>query len=69
MQKPSERHKLTSDNNIIKLKNPVHDPFKCNIRPAQQSASYRTVSVQWYSCDVWCELPFWDHDKNISISL
>jgi len=29
MQKPSERHKLTSDNNIIKFKNPVHDPFKC----------------------------------------
>jgi len=28
MQKPSERHKLTSDNNIIKVKNPVHDPFK-----------------------------------------
>jgi len=29
MQKPSERHKLTSDNNIIKFKKPVHDPFKC----------------------------------------
>jgi len=28
MQKPSERHKLTSDNNIIKFKKPVHDPFK-----------------------------------------
>jgi len=27
MQKPSERHKLTSDNNIIKFKKPVHDPF------------------------------------------
>jgi len=27
MQKPSERHKLTSDNNIIKSKKPVHDPF------------------------------------------
>jgi len=27
MQKPRERHKLTSDNNIIKLKKPVHDPF------------------------------------------
>jgi len=26
MQKPSERHKLTSDNNIIKFKKPVHDP-------------------------------------------
>jgi len=25
--KPSERHKLTSDNNIIKFKKPVHDPF------------------------------------------
>jgi len=28
MQNPCERHKLTSDNNIIKLKKPVHDPFK-----------------------------------------
>jgi len=28
MQKPSERHKLTSDNNIIQFKKPVHDPFK-----------------------------------------
>jgi len=27
MQKPSEHHKLTSDNNIIKFKKPVHDPF------------------------------------------
>jgi len=27
MQKPSERHKLTSDNNIIKFKKPVYDPF------------------------------------------
>jgi len=31
MQKPSGRHKLTSDNNIIKFKKPVHDPFKCNL--------------------------------------
>jgi len=30
MQKPSERHKLTSDNNIIKCKKPVHDPFNSN---------------------------------------
>jgi len=28
MQKPSKRHKLTSDNNIIKFKKPVHDPLK-----------------------------------------
>jgi len=28
MQKPSECHKLTSDNNIIQFKKPVHDPFK-----------------------------------------
>jgi len=28
MKQPSERHKLTSDNNIIKFKKPVHDPFK-----------------------------------------
>jgi len=28
MQKPSERYKLASDNNIIKFKKPVHDPFK-----------------------------------------
>jgi len=28
MQKPSERYKLTSDNNIITFKKPVHDPFK-----------------------------------------
>jgi len=27
MQKPSERHNFTSDNNIIKFKRPVHDPF------------------------------------------
>jgi len=27
MQKPSERHKFTSENNIIKFKKPVHDPF------------------------------------------
>jgi len=30
MQKPSERHKLTSDNNIIKFKKPVHDPFNAS---------------------------------------
>jgi len=30
MQNPSERHKLTSDNNIIKFKKPVHEPFKIN---------------------------------------
>jgi len=28
MQKPSERHKLTSDNNIIKFKKLVHETFK-----------------------------------------
>jgi len=27
MQKPSERHKFTSENNIINFKKPVHDPF------------------------------------------
>jgi len=27
MQKPSERHKFTSDNNIIQFKKAVHDPF------------------------------------------
>jgi len=27
MQKPSERHKLTSDNNIIQFKKPVYDSF------------------------------------------
>jgi len=27
MQKPSERHKFTSENNIIKFKKPVHDTF------------------------------------------
>jgi len=31
MQKPSERHKLTSDNNIIKFKKPVHDPFNVSV--------------------------------------
>jgi len=28
MQKSRERHKFTSENNIIKFKKPVHDPFK-----------------------------------------
>jgi len=28
MQKPSQRHKLTSDNNIIQFKKPVQDPLK-----------------------------------------
>jgi len=28
MQKPRECHKLTSDNSIINVKKPVHDPFK-----------------------------------------
>jgi len=27
MQKPNKRHKFTSENNIINLKKPVHDPF------------------------------------------
>jgi len=27
MQKPSERHKLTLDNNIIKFQKSVHDPL------------------------------------------
>jgi len=37
MQKTSKRHKLTSDNNLVKFKKPVHDPFKrfkLNHRPA-----------------------------------
>jgi len=29
MQKPSERHKLTSDNNIIKFKKPVQKLVAC----------------------------------------
>jgi len=28
MYKPNERHKLTTDNNIKKIKKSVHDPFK-----------------------------------------
>jgi len=32
MQKPSERYKLTLDNNIITFKKPVHDPFKTKSR-------------------------------------
>jgi len=41
MQKPSERHKLTSDNNIIKFKKPVHDPFKTAVNQRQS----QTVSL------------------------
>jgi len=37
MQKPSERHKLTSDNKIIKFKKPVHDPF--NYKPGSPAMS------------------------------
>jgi len=31
MQKPSERHKLTSDNNIIKFTKPVHGDFNVTV--------------------------------------
>jgi len=39
MQKPSERHEFTSENNIIKFKKPFHDPFKIHSHqngPAQE---------------------------------
>jgi len=39
MQKPSERHKFTSENNIIKFKKPVHNPFKA----ALQKVHFRNV--------------------------
>jgi len=42
MQKPSEHHKLTLDNNIIKFKKPVHDPFK--IKAAFQAIN----NVGWH---------------------
>jgi len=32
MQKPSECHKVTSDNNIMQFKKPVHDPVKANTK-------------------------------------
>jgi len=51
MQKPSERHKLTSDNNIIKLKKPVHDPFKdviqCDLRNvSKRKAGFLKVDLK-----------------------
>jgi len=39
MQKPSERYKLTSDNNIITFKKPGHDPFKYK--------KFRLISDMW----------------------
>jgi len=42
MRKPRERHKLTSDNNIIKFKKPVHDPFNTT------SQFYTTVILIYY---------------------
>jgi len=46
MQKPSERYKLTSDNNIITFKKPVHDPFNVNLmwRPLET-----TICLQSWS--------------------
>jgi len=33
--KTKRRHKLTSDNNIIKFKKPLHDPFKTAVNQRQ----------------------------------
>jgi len=44
MQNPSERHKLTSDNNIIKFKKPVHDPYK-----HQQDSKNSYILIQNYN--------------------
>jgi len=43
MQKPSERHKLTSDNNILKFKKPVHDPFNS----LQTAVCVRVLKKAW----------------------
>jgi len=40
MQKPSERYKLTSDNNIITFKKPVHDPFNAKRGLREQPSIY-----------------------------
>jgi len=45
MQKPSERHKLTSDNNIIKFKKPVHDPYKYIITKRRYLKKKRSRSM------------------------
>jgi len=42
MQKPSEHHKFTSDNNIITFKKPVHDPFNSN------TASFSLTPCWWF---------------------
>jgi len=47
MQKPSERYKLTSDNNIITFKKPVHDPFNTDF--GCKAAENRTLTCPSFS--------------------
>jgi len=43
MQKPSERHMFTSDNNIITFKKPVHDPFNTKLVCMSIKPTFLTV--------------------------
>jgi len=44
MQKPSKRHKLASDNIMIKFKKPVHDPFKAQENRGQGQSIQNLLS-------------------------
>jgi len=50
MQKPSEHHKLTSDNNIIKFKKPVHYPFKGGLTDSRIcEISFQVINSIWFT--------------------
>jgi len=57
MQNPNKRHKLTSDNSIIKFKKPVHDPFKVSFdcyvdfsEAPQAELLFDLSSTQMFNC-------------------
>jgi len=57
MQKPSKHHKLTSDNNIIKFKKPVPDPFKASRgkkteKHSQATATGSSSTFEWRKMSV-----------------
>jgi len=58
MQKPSERHKLTSDNNIIKFKKPVHDHHKCTYSTSESTFTRLTTGKMVDAPGAWSKSVF-----------
>jgi len=63
MQKPSEHHKLTSDNNIIKFKKPVHDFFKICLLEAPEKKPMKIPKVPMIRMCLNVRSTYQDHQR------